>query len=372
LNANITHSMSDNEFLKLVLPVVAKVKCAHTLFYPSREILGRGARFPIDLKFINGRAYVVDDSLSQDKIPLGSELLSINGKSLQDVIDLIFPGLEAQGGNRGWKYVTLENDFQNYYYYLIEHADSFAVEYIDYNTKQRASATIRASANEILKAHWKNWYPKKDGAPLKIEFVNDPEVAVITIQSMSKRRCDMYGQDFDKLLAQYFEEIAKRETKNLIIDIRGNEGGNNPEQVYAYIAREGDKSIDGSAKSIVPTSPIFRGKVILLMNERSISSLEVFAGTFINNNRGLTIGHSTPGSFNGLCGGNKRKIILSNSKFEIQIPLHASTWTFTRAFDLKVGEGFSPDIKIEENIDDILAGKDQAMELALRKLKNGD
>ena len=53
LNASIDKPMSEDQFLKLLLPVIAKVKCAHTLFYPSDKILSRGTRFPLDLKFIS-------------------------------------------------------------------------------------------------------------------------------------------------------------------------------------------------------------------------------------------------------------------------------------------------------------------------------
>src|SRR5687768_5751892 len=100
--------MSEDQFFKLLLPVVAKVKCAHTLFYPSDKILSRGTRFPLDLKFINGKGYIMPDSINQYHIPKGSELLAINGKSLKELVDLLLPSLEAQGGNLGWKYVILE------------------------------------------------------------------------------------------------------------------------------------------------------------------------------------------------------------------------------------------------------------------------
>src|SRR6185295_9558460 len=110
LNARTVKPMSDDQFFKMLLPVIEKVKCAHTFFYPSSDILSGGTRFPLDLKFINGRGYILTDSLNQYRIPRGSELLTINGRSLKDVVDLLLPSLEAQGGNLGWKYVILEND----------------------------------------------------------------------------------------------------------------------------------------------------------------------------------------------------------------------------------------------------------------------
>jgi hypothetical protein len=160
LSASIDKPMSEDQFLKLLLPVIAKVKCAHTLFYPSSDILSRGTRFPLDIEFINGKGYIMTDSLNQyQHIPKGSELLVINGKPLNEIVALMLPSLMAQGGNIGWKYVVLENDFQNFYYYIVEHAESFEIEYIDHVTAQRTSTSIDGSSEQGLRTHWKNCIP---------------------------------------------------------------------------------------------------------------------------------------------------------------------------------------------------------------------
>jgi C-terminal processing protease CtpA/Prc len=217
-------------------------------------------------------------------------------------------------------------------------------------------------------------YPIKDGAPLKIRFLANPNVAIITIKSLSKGRFKAYHQDFDKTIDQYFEQIRKKGTENLIIDVRGNEGGNNPEKVYSYIAGKNSISTDShnnGKKTILPAKNSFQGKVIILANERSISAQETFVSIFQNNKRGLTIGRSTPGCYKRLCGGKKRRLVLPNSRHEIRIPLNASYRTYKDKVDYIEGEGLPPDIKVEENIDDILKGKDSAIELAISKLREG-
>jgi hypothetical protein len=370
LIAELDHPMTDDEFLKLLLPVVAKVKCAHTLFYPSKELMSRGKRFPLNLKFINGKAYVFSDSSFSHGIPNGSEVLTINGRPMRDVIKTLLPNLEAQGGNAGWKYVILDGDFQNYYHYAIENADQFVIEYLNDSTERSDTATLAGSSDPKRRSHWSNWYPEKDGAPLKIDFARDSGTAIITIKSLSKGRYKMYDQDFDKLLEQYFQQIRTRNIKGLILDLRGNEGGNNPEKVYSYIARNGDRNTNASRDLISPNKLAFTGSVIVLMNERSISAQESFVAIFKNNNRGLTIGRPTPGSYDGLCSGNKRKIILKNSNFEIRIPLHASYRSYLTPTNYKQGVGIPPDIEVDETIEDILAGIDLPMEVALDRIKD--
>src|SRR5258708_22237795 len=145
LNAEIDKPMTEDQFFKLLLPVMAKVKCAHMLFYPSDKIISNGLRFPLDLKFIDDKAYIVSDISNQYLVTKGSELLSINGRPIKEILNLILPNLEAQGGNIGWKYVILENDFQNYYYYLIEHAETFQVEFLDHVTGLMKHAKVKGT-----------------------------------------------------------------------------------------------------------------------------------------------------------------------------------------------------------------------------------
>jgi len=165
LDAKIQEPMTENEFFKLLLPIIAKVKCAHTLFYPSEKMLAKGSRFPLDINFVNGKGYIMPDSKNEFNITKGSELLTINGRNLNEIINVIFPNLQAQGGNIGWKYVILENDFHNYYYYLIEQTENFEIEYIDPDTKEKLSSIVTGSKEKVRMNHWKNWYPEEDGAP---------------------------------------------------------------------------------------------------------------------------------------------------------------------------------------------------------------
>ena len=368
LNAQIDSSMTKDEFFRLLLPVVANVKCSHTFFYPSKEIMSRGRRFPLGINFIQEKGYILTDS-GRNSIPNGSELVTINGKSLDEIVDMILPSLQAQGGNLGWKYVILENDFQNYYYYIVEQSETFIIEYIDPNTKEKVKKEIQGISDQNLKTHWSKWYSNEVGTPMNITFPTNNEVAIITIKSLYKGRYKMYQQDFEGTLAKYFKEIRDKGIKKLIIDLRGNEGGNNPELIYSYIARVEDRNVNGTSDYIKPARDVFQGHTIVLTNERSISSQETFVSIFKNNNRGLTIGRSTSGSYNGLCGGNKRKIMLPNSDFEINVPLHAMNWTYSKVMNYQQGEGFPPDVQVDESVDDILAGRDAAMQVALDKLQ---
>jgi hypothetical protein len=354
LNMEVARPMTALQFFKALLPVVAKVKCAHTLFYPSHNLMSSGSRFPLDVKFIGDKVYGVSDNSNQNLIPNGSEFIAINGRPINEVVSLLFRNLEAQGGNIGWKHVILENDFQNYYYYIIEQTDSFRVEYVDPETSEKKHAIIIGGTQERLRKHWKNWYPESDGPPLGIRYRDDKSTAIISVKSFSPGRLKSYHQNFDELTGRYFNEIKEKGVQNLIIDIRGNEGGNQPEKLFAYI----DKGKKNS----------FRGSVTVLMNEESISAQESFVSIFKFHNRGLTIGRPTPGCMKYLCGGKKHKLVLPNSKFQLNIPMHPSIRVNPDTTIVELGKGYQPDHYVEDDINALLRGEDAVMEFALNKI----
>jgi C-terminal processing protease CtpA/Prc len=205
----------------------------------------------------------------------------------------------------------------------------------------------------------------KDGPPLAIKYLENPQMAVITIRSLVRGRAKSHNQDFDKLIDQYFADIRRNGIQKLIIDVRGNEGGNKPEKLYSYIAKANAEGKDG----IRPAKNNFEGEVIVLANRRSISAQETFVSIFKKNKRGVTVGEATAGCVKGLCGGKKHKTVLPNSGFEILIPTHASANPDYTGADARTGEGFAPDFPVEENIDTILAGRDTTLAVAIELLK---
>jgi len=175
-----------------------------------------------------------------------------------------------------------------------------------------------------------------------------------------------------KDIDQYFEEINRRGSRNLIIDVRGNEGGSeSTEKLYSYLAKPDTSPNDqnNSHNRIKPAKNSFEGSVFVLTNKKSISALEEFVSIFKYYQRGITIGGSTPGCYKGLCGGKKHHLILPNSKFEIRVPMHKTTYNNIPGVNYIEGQGYPADFKIEERIEDIVEGRDAVMEFALELIK---
>ena len=52
----------------------------------------------------------------------------------------------------------------------------------------------------------------------------------------------------------------------------------------------------------------------------------------------------------------------------MNIPLHAMSWAYVKQIDYQIGQGFPTDVLVDENVEDIIIGKDAIMQVALEKI----
>ena len=218
----------------------------------------------------------------------------------------------------------------------------------------------------------------------------------------------LYDSEWDwrGFLDQSFVEMATRGVTKLIVDVRGNEGGNDcgdlvaARLIDAPIAREGyarrtryrqtperlnqyldtwDRSFrnwgddavprddgfydlrgEADVDQIEPLGPRFRGDVDVLIDSQNSSATFQFASCIKTNRLGRLIGAPTGGNQRGINGGAFFFLRLPASGLEADVPLIAR---FPPA--PKPDAGIAPDVEIALTREDIAAGRDAALEFAL-------
>lgn len=190
----------------------------------------------------------------------------------------------------------------------------------------------------------------------------DEDVPVLKVPSFA---LPAYEDEAIQLLARVHDRPA------LIVDIRGNGGGNTPTQLLASLmdrpyttwAEEtpsqsglhyafGDRppSIQYPSTVFEPVEGAFRGKLAILADPSTGSAAEDFLAPFKGNGRALVVGRTTAGSSgqpyvkdfsNGmvLAVGSKREIFPDGSPFE--------------------GVGIAPDLPVELTTADLCNGTDR-------------
>lgn len=138
---SLDHSESEMEFFKLIATTCAKVNDEHLIPQPSKtyyhSLENAHHYFPFSLKIIDRRFYVFKTAQADGPITTGSEIISINGRSVEDILNILLPAISSDGYQQTFNIRHLEdysmteedNLFDLYYPIFIEDTDTFRIEF---------------------------------------------------------------------------------------------------------------------------------------------------------------------------------------------------------------------------------------------------
>jgi carboxyl-terminal processing protease len=148
--------------------------------------------------------------------------------------------------------------------------------------------------NEVLSLHIVR--AKVEVPAVSWRVLKDVPVAHIAIQE--------FGEQADAQLKKALQEVRKRGVRGLIVDVRGNLGGLKDQAVAvsSEFLKEGAVFIEEDAEGQRETIPVQPGgaatdlPLVLLIDEGSASSAEIFAGAIQDHRRGKLVGTKTFGA----------------------------------------------------------------------------
>lgn len=172
-------------------------------------------------------------------------------------------------------------------------------------------------------------------------------------------------RDFDQAMQQM------QGTQGLILDLRNNGGGfvTTVSQIASYFFQEETDLGEfitrfgrSTRRRTQKLRTVYREPLIVLVSSRSASGSEIFAAAMQERKRGLVIG-----SNNATCGcllGVSRTIKLFDGG-----KLNISDTDYRSAFGRRIeGIGVKPDKQVEMRIEDLIASRDRALDLAVESL----
>jgi C-terminal processing protease CtpA/Prc len=279
----------------------------------------------------------------------------------------------------------------------------FRLEYRDKGGR-RQSTTLAGMKQPIANEAWKARNPQSDTAPnAELRFLDDGRIAALTVRHWYRYADAARKLTFSDFLKTSFTQIHQKGTTNLIIDVRDDDGGldipvvelfaylwNQPFHVYQDItcnAREFDffkyaseaqpvqgelvRGADGKLHVVKqagldvqqPLQPHYDGRVFALMNGGSFSSSTEFLALLRFYKRAKLVGETPAGTYYGYTCGQMVDLILPNSKLDLNFGL--LTFYLDGNGYKHVNRSIRPDYPVRYTINDLLAGSDKDMELAL-------
>jgi hypothetical protein len=392
---------------------LATIKCGHTYanFFNqpdavAKELLDKPNKVPFAFRWIKKTMVVTSDATTEHAFPRGTEILAINGTPTARVLAKLMGVARADGSNDAKriadlevlgtsKYEAFDVFFPLYfpsasstYRFKVRRPGAKRIEMVEAAMISSSARQSGLPALDPMSPAWTLTYPKKD-------------VALLEMPTWA-----MYNRKWDwkAFLQTSFDELAVKSIPNLVIDLRGNEGGDSvgdyilPRLVKEKVATENyqrytryrtvpqdlrpnlstwDPSFYDWGKSaqpdlngffkltrfddlmgsiVAPGKTPYRGKVYLLVGPENSSATFEFACQVQRLKLGTLVGRPTGGSLRGINGGAFLFLTLPNSKIEVDVPLIAQF-----SADERPDRGLLPDILVQPIAADIAAGRDVEM-----------
>ena len=410
----IAAPMTELEFYRFLAPVIAAVNDGHTGLMGSGELESYMRRqrvlLPFKLAFVAGTPYLHRDYSDHADLVMGGELLSINDNSMDEVVRTMLAALPSDGRVETSKYRRLEstNTFGDVYSRLFGITTRFELTYRSPDDGSVNSIAVDGVTAEELTGRFESRYAEVASAEQNrppVELTYRDGIAVLTVRTFGGRSISSAGIDYPAFLQRTFEELADRQARSLIIDVRNNGGGSDEYgkllaayliadtfDYYRYLEvnRDSFAFLEHTSMSNSdlpqdrfranergrydfvghpnlgpqePLQPNFRGDVYILINGSSFSATGEFTSVVHHRQRATFIGEECGAGYYGNTSGMMVMLELPNSGVRVRVPLVRYTMAVSGYEPLD--RGLIPEHYVEPTIDDVLAGRDAAMGYAL-------
>ncbi|MCE6992200.1 S41 family peptidase [Dyadobacter sp. CY323] len=406
---SIRHVIESQDSIALVAlfrtvnPLFVKVKCGHLKFLPPQKdfpfYYHQENVLPVIVRFDEQMRLLIVKSV--DPAFVGEYIDSINGRSIASILDILRANMFVDGDIMASANAQIQQYFSAWYADFIQENGSFELV-----LKNSSGINKQVNMAGITTENWKK---------LNVSFKDLSVENTLTFKSDSVaylRIAHFYSttnKAFVKFLDDSFNAIDKKPVKHLIIDVRGNEGGNDRlgKDLYARIARNDFKYYDhievaarrkkdvtyremayiprfaGLATFFIkkqkdgrllfrkhqnlgnhrPKKNAYKGEVSFLVDGLSYSVTSEFLAVAKNESRGKFIGTESGGGYSGDNSGTFVIFKLPASKFDVGLPV-AAYYSAVKPPQTPA-RGIMPDVQVLPTASDLLNEEDTILNFAM-------
>ena len=387
--------------------------------------------FPYPIKWIDDRWLM---NYENSKIPLGSEILSINGMSITEVISKLYKYYTTDGTNTTGKRIGVRKHFSKFYRFHFGQQEEFIISFKNSKTNLIEEKTLKSVSYFKYYQNFENRYSRPFDQFYYSEIQKDQKytyervdslTGILTINTFAMgNESSEEHKNYSSFLDSIFTKIKIEKLENLIIDVRENGGGTDPNDLitYSYLTQrkfqenkqgwisfkklpfvrhivinipklirpfvawiynkrlqkefylERSKSyyqgpLSNDHKIRTPHKNAFTGTIYLMISPAVASAGSLFAAMMAGNKNTMVIGEETMGGYYGHNGHTPLAYRLPKSGIETLFSIVNLEQDVPKKSNQIYDRGIIPDYKISQSYKDFLIHKDTQMEFTLDLVK---
>lgn len=413
VKANLSEKTTELDFFRSISKISSLIREGHSYVIPPLNLsstIHQKKLFPLQVLVEDKQIIVRESRVEELSYLKGVTIESINGKSIQSILKTLeesTSSVSAFNNSRLISELSLYNNFALAYYYYIDSTSNFQIKYRSVSTGKSTSLEFNGSNNKLLKL--KN-YPELPQEPkpafdLKIDEQNS--LAIMKISTFAYWLVVKDRNEYLDFFEDSFTLLKDKGIENLIIDVRGNRGGEemlagrllryliedeflmykyckvktldfnftkslpNSNKIMnlrkrnyivtdsGYVMKKGDflKSYAPMAKSN------FEGNVFVLSDGMCSSACSTFLALIKTHNAGVIIGQESGGAFEDVDGRYYISFNLPFSSILVRYPLYSMK---LNTFGGDNSRGVVPDYMIKPTIDEVTNCEDKEMDFVIK------
>lgn len=250
LKAGLKDSVNMLEFHRMVQPFTALSELAHcSSEFPFRSDYGPyiqagGTLFPFSVEMEGEKVFISANYSNKKEIERGDEIISLNGRPIETVMADLYAHLSGESHYLKNSLIN-QLEFARVFWLVYDEVKSFELDLKRKSDEKFYSLKLEAKAATEMEEHFEAKDPLFDYSR-EFKFIENvaylrPGIFLNQSASGNTSEHDTFDKsEFVNFIDSSFAQILSANSEHLIIDLRGNPGGDNSfsDHMLAYFAHE--------------------------------------------------------------------------------------------------------------------------------------